>query len=141
MNENEIDRIAAAISQLRPDWPAASIATLIHRHPDLAARPRRDVAVALAWVACQAETATPARVLEAGPWWRATNAEDSTARRDVVPRDQRCRICGYRYAECRRRYDDDDHRFEPLADADRPRLDNPTLVADSIDAALEEARR
>jgi hypothetical protein len=74
MNENEIDRIAAATNALRPDWPLASLRTLLQR-PEMVNRTRRDVAVALAWVACESATKTPARVLEAGPWWQATNAD------------------------------------------------------------------
>lgn len=74
MNENERDRIAGAISILRPDWPAASIRTLLDR-PMLRDRPRRDVAVALAWVACESKSQTPARVLESGPWWQAAGIE------------------------------------------------------------------
>lgn len=69
MNDNEIERVAAAINALRPDWPSASLRTLITNK--LGSRPRRDVAVALTWVACDSTTKTPARVLEAGPWWRA----------------------------------------------------------------------
>lgn len=63
----ETARIAAAISMLRPDWPTASLTTLIttrHAH-----RPARDLAVALAYVALDADTRTPARINEAGPWW------------------------------------------------------------------------
>jgi hypothetical protein len=74
MNENEADRIAAAAHALRPDWPLASLRTLLAR-PEIATRARRDVAVALTWVACESATKTPARVLEAGPWWLATNTE------------------------------------------------------------------
>lgn len=73
MNENEIERIANAIHALRPDWPAASIHSLISDR--MAGHTRRDAAVALAWVACESETKTPARVLEAGPWWQAANVE------------------------------------------------------------------
>ena len=79
MNENEIERIAAAVNVLRPDWPASSLRTLLAK-PELAKRPRRDVAVALAWIACESTTKTPARVLEAGPWWIATNAEGNRVR-------------------------------------------------------------
>ena len=75
MNENEISRIAAAISDLRPDWPAASIRTLL-KSPELKSKPRRDVAVALTWVACEVDTKTPKRVLESGPWWRAAAVEN-----------------------------------------------------------------
>jgi hypothetical protein len=82
MNENEADRIAAAAHALRPDWPLASLRTLLAR-PEIATRARRDVAVALAWVACESATKTPARVLEAGPWWLATNAEGGRRSYDV----------------------------------------------------------
>ncbi len=65
MNENETDRIAAMGNALRPDWPVASLRALLRR-PTLANKTRRDMAVALAWVACESETKTPARVAEAG---------------------------------------------------------------------------
>lgn len=67
------DRIAAAVNMLRPDWPVPSLRTLLGK-PELANRPARDVAVALTWVACDPRTETPARVLLAGAWWRAANA-------------------------------------------------------------------
>ena len=79
MNENEIDRIAAMGNVLRPDWPLASLRTLLTKH-ELKVRPRRDVAVALAWIACESATKTPARILEAGPWWIAANAEGNKVR-------------------------------------------------------------
>lgn len=74
MNENERDRIAAAVHNLRPDWPTPSLRTLLDR-PQLKDRPRRDVAVALVWVACESQSQTPARVLEAGPWWQAAGID------------------------------------------------------------------
>lgn len=74
MNETEAERIALAINVLRPDWPASSLKTLLAR-PQLAGKPRRDVAVAMAWVAAESESTTPARVLEAGPWWQAVAVE------------------------------------------------------------------
>lgn len=67
---NEIARIADAINGLRPDWPVNSLKTWITRN--LGDRPYRDLAVALTWVACDANTAGPARVLEWGEWWAAT---------------------------------------------------------------------
>lgn len=73
MNDYEIEKIAAAINILRPDWPTRSLITLLKR-PQLAGRPRRDVLVALAWVASEPNTANPGRVLEAGPWWKAAAA-------------------------------------------------------------------
>ena len=76
--ETERQRIAAAINQMRPDWPIKSLLTLLDGK-QLANRPRRDVAVALAWIAADMDTKTPARVLEDGPWWRATTAADDRA--------------------------------------------------------------
>lgn len=100
MNENEIGRIAAAINQLRPDWPAGSLRTLL-AGPKLKDRPRRDVAVALTWVACEAESKTPARVNEPGPWWTATAAEGGEDRRWAPPKDHQA--CGKHPGEWRDR--------------------------------------
>ena len=80
MNDHEKDRIAAALNQARPDWPIKSIRTMLDR-PQLSDRPRRDVFVALAWIACEPGTATPARVIEAGPWWKAAAAEGALVNR------------------------------------------------------------
>lgn len=91
MNEHEIDRLASAFHVLRPDWPHASLRTFIAKH--LANRPRRDVAVALAWIACESNTATPARVLEAGPWWRAAGVEGNLPPRPPKP-SECCHACG-----------------------------------------------
>lgn len=72
LSQTEAHRLAGAINQLRPDWAIASLATWIRNN--LTDRAYRDAAVALTWVACDPETTTPARVLENGPWWKATQA-------------------------------------------------------------------
>lgn len=121
MNETEIARIAAAVNQLRPDWPAASLRTLLAR-PALAERPRRDVAVALTWIACEADTKTPARVLEAGPWWQAAAAESATAPRHAFDPATSCDICSlpeHRHAPS------SGHLFESVVDAARRRDATP----------------
>lgn len=92
MNEHEIERIASAMHALRPDWPAASLRTLITKK--LADRPRRDVTVALAWIACESATATPARVLESGPWWKAAAVEGGPSQRDPYDPNRFCHTCG-----------------------------------------------
>lgn len=76
MNETQAHRLAAAVNQLRPEWPLASLSAFIHKN--LIARAYRDAAVALTWVACDEESLTPARVLENGPWWKATQAQAGT---------------------------------------------------------------
>ena len=105
MNEHEAERIAKAINVLRPDWPTKSLLTLMSRD-ELARRPRRDVLVTLAWVASETNSATPARVLEAGPWWKAVVAEEAPSeRRDRIHpprRDQECTTHAGEWAErCR----------------------------------------
>ena len=115
MNDHEIERIADAMHHLRPDWPTKQLRTLLGS-PGLVTRPRRDVTVALAWVACESGTANPYRVLEAGPWWRAAAVDElATAGPDKTTPDQRCGICGKRRDRCENapRFGDDDHRFEP----------------------------
>lgn len=100
MNENEIGRIAAAVNALRPDWPIASLQTLL-RQPELARRPRLDVALALVWVACDSTTKTPARVKEHGPWWTAANNSADTGATPRPPRStEACRLCGKHLHHC-----------------------------------------
>lgn len=120
MNSNEVERIAAAINRLRPDWPVPSIRTLINKH--LLDRPRRDVAVALTWIACETASDTPGRVLESGPWWRAVAVDgDTTGRREPYDRTRTCDTCG------RYEHPDTDHRYESVdrannrRQADRPK--------------------
>ncbi len=93
MPAHEIDRLAAAINTLRPDWPRTSLKTFIRTR--LNDRPLRDVTIALAWIAADPDTDTPARVLEAGPWWQAiliTAAPDNGPRHWPNPA-ARCRVC------------------------------------------------
>jgi len=101
MNEHEIDRIAAAVNVLRPDWPTSSLRTLLGR-VELKHRPRRDIAVALTWVACDSDTKTPARVIENGPWWRAATAGMSEEARAPQPPKvhEACRLCGKHLDRC-----------------------------------------
>lgn len=108
MNDHETQRIAAALHAARPDWPAASIATLIRKH--LADRPRRDVFVALAWVASEPNSATPARVLESGPWWKAAGVEGSAGKREPFDPNAVCGTCSLRRERCRALWSDD-HEF------------------------------
>lgn len=99
MNEHEKARIAAAVNDLRPDWPTQSVRTLLD-HRQLADRPRRDVAVALAWVACESNSATPARVLQPGPWWQAVAVNGTGGAARPPTRDEACTTCGKRPEVC-----------------------------------------
>lgn len=77
MMKTEAERLAAAVNAMRPDWPVTSVMTFLSK-PEVSGRAYRDVAVALTWVAADPLTQTPARLLEAGPWWRATQAQGDT---------------------------------------------------------------
>lgn len=89
MIDNEIRRLAHAINEIRPDWPVSSLTTFIARH--LARRTYRDAAIALAYIATDTAldgtpaSSTPARVLEAGPWWQAVAAGDAQGRATPGP--------------------------------------------------------
>lgn len=91
---NEITRLAAAVNHLRPDWPNASLVTFINR--ELSARPLRDAAVVLVWVACDEATDTPKRATERGPWWDAVAAGTgrAPATPDTSTLNGACRKCG-----------------------------------------------
>lgn len=114
MNSHEIERIADAMHHLRPDWPIKQLKTLMTL-PQLADRPRRDVTVALAWVACESGTANPYRVLEAGPWWRAVAIDGTTTTREVLTPAERCGICAHANHDgrCPKCPAIDDHIGEP----------------------------
>lgn len=72
LSRTEAERIAQSIHVMRPDWPVASLVTLIVR--DLADWPLLDTYVALGYIAVEQTatgnwvSATPARVKEQGPW-------------------------------------------------------------------------
>lgn len=68
-DNDEIDRVAHVMNVLRPDWPVASVVTILRR--DHATRPYRDLLIAAVAVAVDERTATPARLAEHGPWWVA----------------------------------------------------------------------
>jgi hypothetical protein len=104
MDDNDIARLGAMAHALRPDWPAASVSTWLRRN--LNDKPLRDVAIALAWIACEPNSATPARLLAApGPWWQAAGVTSSVpvpAVHEVLSPDERCTICGKSYDRCTR---------------------------------------
>jgi hypothetical protein len=105
MTENEINRAAHALNELRPDWPISSLTTWLRRN--MSARPYRDAMIALVWVALDAKpdgtyvSDRPARVLEPGPWWRAAAIGDASLGHPHPPtRDEQCRRCGGRLPDC-----------------------------------------
>lgn len=94
MNTNEIARLAAAVNNLRPGWPTVSLQTFIA--DNLAQRTYRDAAVALAYVACDPDSRTPKRVLEAGPWWQTGEVRMDVGTRIAIK--DRCSKCHHLHA-------------------------------------------
>lgn len=135
MNDHEAQRIAAAMHELRPDWPTNSLLTLLRKK--LIDKPRRDVTVALSWVACESNSATPARVLEAGPWWRAACIENTTSATTSFDPATCCTVCS--------KPDDgrhpEDHRFQSENDRRRQLAAEGDAEADRIDKAKDWARQ
>lgn len=105
MNQAEVQRLAHAINDLRPSWPISSLTTFIGRN--LANRNYRDVAVALVFVALDADmagnykTQTPKRVLENGPWWKAAEVSGigHLGARKPPKRSEECRTHPGQYAD------------------------------------------
>src|SRR5690348_15211392 len=71
-NDKQLDRIAAVLNILRPEWPISSCKTLLEK--DHSRRPYADLAIAAVAVAVDPRSATPKRLAELGPWWRAAQA-------------------------------------------------------------------
>lgn len=132
MNEHEAGRIAAAMNQARPDWPLRQLATLL-KDERIANRPRRDVFVALAWVASEPNSASPYRVLEAGPWWRAAGVEGSANGRKTGPI---CVHCGEMQGQCEVRWVGD-HKFEEPNAWMRRRITDPEQIAKAQEYARQ----
>ncbi len=134
MTPTEIDRLADGFHHLRPDWPTQQLRTLLNT-PALRDRPRRDVLVALAWVAAESGTASPYRVLEAGPWWRAAGVDGTkSSNRDNPGPGERCSVCSLSQARCRQLWADD-HDFLAAAHAARR-----ALTPDQAKAVTDELR-
>lgn len=93
MNQTDIQRLAASVNALRPDWPTKSLTTFIANN--LGTRATIDAAVAMAWIATDPDTKTPARVLEAGPWWKATRPAGAPTgeQPDQIHSAEICRVC------------------------------------------------
>lgn len=105
MNQTETQRLAHAINELRPTWPISSLASFISRN--LASRNYRDAAVALVFVALDADAAgnyvsqTPKRVLERGPWWKAAEVSGTAhlGIRKPPKRSEECETHPGQYAD------------------------------------------
>ena len=88
MNRTEIQRIAAAVNRLRPDWRADSLETFIAKH--YASDPYRDIAIAFTVIATDDTTDTPMLIRQPGPWWKAAQVALRQPEPDAVTPRNRC---------------------------------------------------
>jgi hypothetical protein len=93
LSRTETERLAGMANALRPDWTVRSLVTLILTNLDH--RAYQDIALALAWIATDPTTATPGRLLEAGPWW--LTAKPGTSTPDAMPGRVRCSKDGHEF--------------------------------------------
>lgn len=142
LSRTEVERLAAAAHELRPDWPVTSLVTWLqadHTH-----RAYRDVAVALAYIATDSETRTPKRMNETGPWWGVGPAAAGTT--DI--RFERCQEPGHSSFPA---WNCSACRAEEIAQTYRPEAPSPdeerqaaeaaeiaTRGADTVRAAMRE---
>lgn len=141
MIDHERDRLAAALHQLRPDWSVRQLLTLLNE-PSLRDRPRRDVIVALSWVAAESGTASPYRVLEAGPWWRAVAVDGQvTSNRDNPDPRERCSVCSLSVARCRQLWSHD-HDFVSAVETRSLKADpaQAKAITDALRAEVQPTR-
>lgn len=132
LTPDAIDRLAAAVNILRPDWSQTGLRKLLG-DGRIKIRQPRDVAVALVWVATDPQSIKPTRILEHGPWWEAAKPTDGrnsrTSPRYRTARWDDCHACGQPKAS----HVDDDHRYE-----EPPR--GPVGMPDELRKALAEIR-
>lgn len=108
MNQIQIERIAAALHALRPDWPVQSLVKFIS---DRRNQPMTDLLVQLVMVAVDPETKTPARIDQDGAWKRVLSiapTERNTSAHIPVASPTDCDICSRSKAKCDL---DDSHEY------------------------------
>ena len=98
--EQELNRLAAALNAMRPEWPVRSLVTYLTASHS--ARAFADLSVAAMWIAVDPRTVTPARLGEHGPWWVAAGLSTATATPTVGPgTEPRCETPGHEHERAR----------------------------------------
>lgn len=92
----EIQRIAAAMCAIRPDWRQASLVTFLNKHHQ--DRAYQDLALAGVAVALDTKTTTPALLNQHGPWWSAAYVAAGQGTEPVGPgREPACDLAGHEH--------------------------------------------
>lgn len=138
LTKDEADRIASAITALRPDWNHAQLMAVLS---DKRLRERRiysDAALALTALALDPTTRQPTRIFEHGPWWEvlAPRVGVASSYREVTDAD--CAICGRR-KESHTPLPNDPHEWESQnarGEGERPTSEQ----REAIDKAIADAK-
>lgn len=109
MNQNEAQRIAAAINILRPEW-STKLLMMVLGDERMIRRPYADALIALTVCALDNNTIKPGRVHELGPWWAVASAASRTgsSRSYITPKPGVCAICDREKSQ----HDGADHSFD-----------------------------
>lgn len=128
LTKPEAERIAAAVSALRPDWSEEGVLAILGDERLRIRRTYRDTAVAFIALAADPESAKPTRIFEHGPWWEATKPAVNTSDLLGHNRTDDCAECG----RPREGHHEPDHAYR------RPNtgVGMPEKVRAEIDAVL-----
>ena len=106
-SQDDILWISQLVSNIRPDWPAAAVASVLQAHAHQA--DAADLAVAAIRAAQNTEYHTPKVIGWRGPHWNGCKTAPGR-----LQTGQRCGICGKPEDLCEtQRIGDDDHEYEP----------------------------
>lgn len=130
------DNLVQLAASLRPRWQTPGIKAAIRKALD---RPDpftfADLAYAVAYICADKTIETPAPLAHDGPHWPKPTTLPTTL---AAPWAERCSVCSYPRATCRRIYADD-HEWTPNT-AKRPGAEVPPELDQQARAALAEAR-
>lgn len=95
VTDQQARAVAFLLNQLRPDWGAGSLLTLIGKHPDVELGP---LIVAAATKALEPSCATPAPIYHPGPHWITKQSRAALPRPEPCPQHvgemaHNCRCC------------------------------------------------
>jgi hypothetical protein len=135
MTPAELDRAATIAATIRPDWPIASLKTWFAKwHQTNDHRGYVDTLHAI--VACYLDprTSTPARLSEAGPWWRSAPTTEPERKITAGPE---ATVCHKPVAAD----DGTPSRCLRLIYPDEPHTCRQTRRSPQVEAEIAEARR
>lgn len=135
LTRQEGERLAQAVNAMRPDWPVASLLTLIGKRKE---RALMDLALELMYVALDPDTKSPARIDADGPWKRLNHSAVAGPQYRVIT-DDHCAICT-QPKHMHPLSPTDDHQWEPQHARVESHKPTPEQRA-ALDKAAEEARK